>query len=61
MNQCPSYIDSSPLTARELTYRTLQQILKYAVIVVSTAPMLCLYPFVQKYFRQGVMIGSIKG
>ena len=39
----------------------LQQILKYAVIVVSTAPMLCLYPFVQKYFRQGVMIGSIKG
>lgn len=41
--------------------QTLQQILKYAVIVVSTAPMLCLYPFVQKYFRQGVMIGSIKG
>ena len=41
--------------------QTLQQILKYAVIVVSTAPMLCLYQFVQKYFRQGVMIGSIKG
>lgn len=41
--------------------QTLQQLLKYAVIVVSTAPMLCLYPFVQKYFRQGVMIGSIKG
>ena len=41
--------------------QTLQQILKYAVIVVSTAPMLCLYPFLQKYFRQGVMIGSIKG
>ena len=41
--------------------QTLQQILKYAVIVVSTAPMLCMYPFVQKYFRQGVMIGSIKG
>lgn len=41
--------------------QTLQQILKYTVIVVSTAPMLCLYPFVQKYFRQGVMVGSIKG
>ena len=41
--------------------QTLQQILKYAVIVVSTAPMLCLYPLVLKYFRQGVMIGSIKG
>ena len=41
--------------------QTLQQILKYTVIVISTAPMLCLYPFVQKYFEQGVMIGSLKG
>jgi putative aldouronate transport system permease protein len=41
--------------------QTLQQTLKYAVIVVSTAPMLMLYPFVQKYFEQGVMIGSLKG
>lgn len=41
--------------------QTIQQTLKYTVIVVSTAPMLCLYPFVQKYFEQGVMIGSLKG
>ena len=41
--------------------QTLQQILKYAVIVVSTAPMLCLYPFVQKYFEQGFMTGAVKG
>ncbi|MBR6568914.1 MAG: carbohydrate ABC transporter permease [Clostridia bacterium] len=41
--------------------QTLQQIMKYTVIVISTAPMLCLYPFVQKYFEQGMMIGSIKG
>lgn len=39
----------------------LQQILKYAIIVVSTAPMILLYPFVQKYFEKGVMIGSLKG
>lgn len=36
-------------------------LLKYAVIVVSSAPIMCLYPFVQKYFNQGVMLGSVKG
>ena len=35
--------------------------IKYAVIVVSTAPILCLYPFLQKYFVKGVMIGALKG
>ena len=40
---------------------TLQLILKYAIIVVSTAPMLIFYPFVQKNFQKGVMIGSLKG
>ncbi|MCL2833381.1 MAG: carbohydrate ABC transporter permease [Treponema sp.] len=37
------------------------QVIKYSVIVVSIAPIMCLYPFVQKYFIKGVMIGSIKG
>ena len=35
--------------------------IKYSVIIVSTVPMLCLYPFVQKYFAKGVMLGAIKG
>jgi len=35
--------------------------MKYAVIVVSTLPMLIFYPFVQKYFDKGVMVGSVKG
>lgn len=37
------------------------QVIKYAVIIVSTAPILCVYPFIQKYFVKGVMIGSVKG
>jgi multiple sugar transport system permease protein/putative aldouronate transport system permease protein len=37
------------------------QLLKYAIIVVSSGPLLVLYPFVQKYFVKGVMIGAIKG
>lgn len=34
---------------------------KYAVMIVSTVPILCVYPFVQKYFEKGVMIGAVKG
>ncbi len=37
------------------------QVVKYAVIVVATLPVMCVYPFLQKYFVQGVMIGSLKG
>ena len=35
--------------------------IKYATIVISTAPILCIYPFIQKYFVGGVMIGAVKG
>lgn len=41
-------------------YRTANQI-KYVSVIVSSAPVMLLYPFVQKYFAQGVMIGSLKG
>ena len=34
---------------------------KFAVIIVSTVPVLCIYPFIQKYFEKGVMIGAVKG
>ena len=35
--------------------------MKYAVIVVSSLPVMILYPFVQRYFVKGVMIGAVKG
>ncbi len=36
-------------------------LIKYGIIVVSTAPMLAIYPWLQKFFAKGVMIGSVKG
>lgn len=50
-------IELEELEARE----GLAELLKYSLIVVSTVPVLLVYPFVQKYFVKGVMIGSVKG
>lgn len=43
------------------TRKYLAELLKYSLIVVSSFPLLCIYPFVQKYFIKGIMIGSVKG
>lgn len=39
----------------------LSELLKYSLIVITSVPVMLIYPFIQKYFIQGVMIGSIKG
>ncbi len=39
----------------------ISEIVKYSVMIVATLPILCVYPFLQKYFVKGVMIGSLKG
>ena len=36
-------------------------LVRYAMIIVATVPIMCVYPFIQKYFDQGVMIGAVKG
>lgn len=38
----------------------LANMMRYSVIIVSTIPIMCIYPFLQKYFNQGVMIGAVK-
>ena len=42
-------------------YAKIANQMKYAVIVVASAPLLIIYPFIQKYFEKGVMLGSVKG
>lgn len=52
-----SITDVQDLIARE----GLKELLKYSLIVVATVPLMIVYPFVQKHFVKGVMIGSLKG
>lgn len=55
-------VDASMLEMKEIAAQEgLRSLLKYSLIVVSSLPLLLVYPFVQKYFIKGVMIGSLKG
>ena len=51
-----------PETIADMARRAnLAVVMKYALVLISSAPMLIAYPFVQKYFVKGMMIGSVKG
>lgn len=57
-----SRIDPSSYKAEEAANKEyLAYLIKYSLIIVASIPMLVAYPFVQKYFIKGIMIGSIKG
>lgn len=57
-NQASSVLSSG---ADMIERQKLAEQLKYGVIVVSTLPLMVVYPFVQKYFAKGVMVGAVKG
>nr|MBQ4455433.1 carbohydrate ABC transporter permease [Clostridia bacterium] len=52
---------SAGSVANETERTYLNELLKYSLIVVASAPLLIAYPFVQRYFVKGVMIGAVKG
>ena len=57
-----SSLSDTTLTIKEqIEIMQRQQLLKYAVIVVSCLPLAIMYPFVQKFFVKGVMVGAVKG
>ncbi len=59
MNQINASDIVDPETA--IAQQGMADLLKYSLIVVSAGPILCVYPFIQKYFVRGIMIGSLKG
>ena len=60
-NQVSGQMTAFMGAAGEAELARFRELIKYAVIVVASAPVLALYPFVQKYFVKGLMIGSVKG
>jgi putative aldouronate transport system permease protein len=50
-------VDAQTVAARQ----KISDLLKYSSMIVASVPLLVVYPFLQKYFSQGVMAGSIKG
>lgn len=50
------------MTPEEIRRRQyIADLLRYGIIVIAIAPLLILYPFIQKHFVKGIMIGAIKG
>ena len=59
-----SFTEAAGITIDEetmLNNQARQDLLKYSLIIVSSVPILVLYPFIKKFFMKGVMLGAVKG
>ncbi|MHA0855541.1 carbohydrate ABC transporter permease [Paenibacillus sp. CMAA1364] len=60
-NQMGDAANQAIMNSNQGEVNALKQSIKYAVVVVSSIPVLILYPMVSKYFEKGIMVGAIKG
>ena len=62
MDQMTDMMGADPELVEQLIRRMeLKDSMKFGIIVVSSLPIICVYPFIQKYFVKGVMVGAVKG
>ncbi len=60
-NRRPMMMDAKARQSGMIGDRLFDEGIKMATVIVATVPILCVYPFLQKYFAKGVMIGAVKG
>ncbi len=60
MDAAEETTDISQIIAKQATVVTSDS-LKMAAVIITMTPILCVYPFIQRYFTKGVMIGAVKG
>jgi putative aldouronate transport system permease protein len=60
-NRRPMLMDAKARQSGMIGDRLFDEGIKMATVIVATVPILCVYPFLQKYFAKGVMIGAVKG
>ena len=61
MSSTPTGGMTGDMAALMYSKQQLSAIIKYGVMIVSTLPIIVVYPFLQKYFVKGMMVGSVKG